>query len=255
MVRSLYLYSLRDRCAEQGRPTSEARLGLMAGITRGEIVKLFGFREERAQQRALAAKRIDQLSQLLGKWHDEPQFSTPYGAPLDLSLQPEGSFRTFDQLIEASGIELDRDTALEALVANGCVEIHAAKFVRCKNRSFVTVGKDLSKIARLGRLGGALHSTFVHNLFRKPEQLSFFDRTMVSDFSLSEAGRNAMLAQLREDGEEFVDGMDRWVSNKAIDFKDEQGRRYGVTAFFFEDIDKAQGSDALVKWPIESSAA
>ena len=29
--------------------------------------------------------------------------------------------------------------------------------------------------------------------------------------------------------------MDKWVSTKAIDYMDDAGRRYGVTAFFFED--------------------
>ena len=38
---------------------------MMAGVTRREVVKLITDREEREQQRALAAKRVDQLTQLL----------------------------------------------------------------------------------------------------------------------------------------------------------------------------------------------
>jgi len=45
-----------------------------------------------------------------------------------------------------------------------------------------------------------------------------------------------MLAQLRSDGEDFIDGIDRWVSNKAVGYRDdESGRRYGVAALFFEE--------------------
>ena len=61
---------------------------------------------------------------------------------------------------------------------------------------------------------------------------------MVADFPLSEAGRNLMLANLGGDTEEFIEGMDKWVSTKAIDYLDNSGRRYGVTAFFFEDTTK-----------------
>ena len=255
VIRALYIFSLRERYEDQGRPADEARLSLMTGVTRGEVVKLFASRVERDQQRALAAKRTDQVSQLLGKWHDDPQFSTPYGAPLDLSLRPEGMFRTFDQLLIAAGTELDRETAIDALVANRCAEVHAGKFIRCTTRAFLPVGKDLSKISRLGRLGSALHSTFAHNLFKSSTEPSYFDRTMVSDFPLSESGRAAMLSQLREEGEEFIDGMDRWVSTKAVGFKDEQGgRRYGVTALFFEDITKDDIGRAHIRVPLRNSS-
>ena len=239
VVRALYVFALRERNESEGRPNNPERLGLMAGVTRAEVVKLISDREELEHQRALAAKRFDQLTQLLGKWHDDPRFSTPYGAPLDLSLQPEGSFRRFDDLIEASGTEFDRDTAISALRATGCIEIHAGKFVRCTTRSFLPAGKDLSRITRLGRVGGALHSNFVYNLLRDPDQPAYFERTMVADFPLTDVGRNVMLAHLRVDGEDFIDSLDKWVSTKAVDYQDDSGRRYGVTAFFFEDVTKS----------------
>ena len=58
---------------------------------------------------------------------------------------------------------------------------------------------------------------------------------MVADFPLSEVGRDLMLSHFSVDTEDLIEGMDKWVSTKAIDYMDEAGRRYGVTAFFFED--------------------
>jgi Family of unknown function (DUF6502) len=239
VVRALYIYSVRERFVAQGTPTSDARLGIMAGINRTEVAKLVADREEKEEERVRAAKRFDQLTQLLGKWHDDPRFSTPYGAPLDLSLKPEGSFRTFDELIASSGTELDRETAIAALRATGCVELHANKFLRCTTRSFHPGGKDLSRISRLGRIGAAMHSNFVHNLLRDEDEPSFFERTMVADFPISDVGRNLMLGHLRVDGEDFIDSLDKWVVTKGIDHMDKEGRRYGVTAFFFEETAKA----------------
>ena len=256
VVRALYIFALRERNETQGRPADPTRLGLMAGVTRREVVKLVVTRQEREQQRQLMLKRIDQIGLLLGRWHDDPGFSTPYGAPLDLSLQAEGSFRLFDDLIRASGTELDRDTALEVLLTNRCAELHAGKFVRCTTRAFLPLGKDLSKITRLGRLGYALHSTFTYNLFKDLSQPSYFDRAMVSDFPLSVRGRDAMLAQLRADGEDFIDGMDRWVSNKAIGYRDDEGgRRYGVTALFFEDTGESARASSVKDWTLTDEFA
>ena len=256
VVRALYIFAQRERYASEGRPTDAKRLGLMAGVTRGEVVKLVNARQEREQQRQLMLKRIDQIGLLLGRWHDDPGFSTPYGAPLDLSLQPEGSFRLFDDLIRASGTELDREAALEVLLTNRCVEVHAGKFVRCKTRAFLPLGKDLSKISRLGLIGSALHSTFTYNLFKEPAAPSYFDRAMVSDFPLSLQGRSAMLAQLRADGEDFIDGMDRWVSNKATGFRDdENGRRYGISAIFFEDASESKRTIGERSWNLTEEVA
>lgn len=235
VVRALYIFAQRDRCEAEGRPTDAKRLGLMAGVTRGEVIRVVTDREEREHQKALAAKRFDQLTQLLGKWHDDPRFSTPYGAPLDLSLQPEGSFRLFADLLEASGTELDRDTAIGALRATGCVEVHGERFIRCTSRSFLPSGKDLSRITRIGRVSGALNSSFVYNLLRSRDQPAYFERTMVADFPLSDKGRDLMLSNLRVDAEDFIEGMDKWVSTRAVDYMDPNGSRYGVTAFFFED--------------------
>ena len=239
VVRALYLLAIRDKYIAQGRPTSNARLGMMAGVNRTEVQKLIADREEKEAERAKAAKRFDQLTQLLGKWHDDPRFSTPYGAPLDLSLKPEGTFRTFDELIASSGTELDRETAIAALRATGCVELHANKFLRCTTRSFAP-GKDMSRISRLGRIGAAMHSNFVHNLVRDENEPSYFERTMVADFPISDSGRNLMLAHLRVDGEDFIDSLDKWFATKAVDHMDKDGRRYGVTTFFFEDTAKPE---------------
>lgn len=256
VVRALYIFTQRERSESQGRSTDPTRLGLMAGVTRGEVVKMVRNRQMRDEQRQVMQKRIAQIGLLLGRWHDDPGFSTPYGAPLDLSLQPEGSFRLFDDLIRASGTDMDRDTALEALVANRCAEVHANKFVRCTTRAFLPLGKDLSKISRLGLIDSALHSTFAHNLFKDPAEPSYFDRAMISDFPISTRGRDLMLAQLRSDGEDFVDGMDRWVSSNADVFRDDAtGRRYGIAALFFEDNADSKGFATLKDWNLNEEAA
>jgi hypothetical protein len=64
-----------------------------------------------------------------------------------------------------------------------------------------------------------------------------------------------MLAQLRADGEDFIDGMDRWVSNKASGYRDdESGHRYGVTALFFEDSGEAARA-GINDWTVSDEVA
>jgi len=240
VMRALYIYSLRDRIEEHEQVPTASRLALMAGVTKGEVKDLFDRRAIKAQLRAQANKRLDQLTLLLGKWHDDPHFSTPYGAPLDLSLRGGDSFKSFDELLAASGAGLTRDEAIEALLTNKCAEIHSASFIRCVSRSYFPKGKDLSRVARLARLGKAVNSTYVHNLLRGSDEPSFFESSLISDFRLSTHGRNSVLRQVRDDGQEFINGFDRWIASKQTDFEDRNGERYGVTAFFFHQEEESE---------------
>ena len=255
VVRALYVFTLRERHEAQGRPVSEARLGLTAGVTRGEVVKLVERRQERDEQRALAAKHFDQLSQFLGRWHDDPQFSTPYGAPLDLSLKPEGAFRTLDQLIFASGIGLDRETIISSLVLAGCIEVRAKRFVRCVSRTLNPNRADVARILHVGRMMAAHNSTLVRNLFSDQSEAAFFESTTLSDFPLSIQGRDKFLAHLREDGTEFSNELDRWVLGKQDSLIDEAGRHYGVSLFFFEAPQQKPQTFSVANSALSGSAA
>jgi hypothetical protein len=245
VVRGLYVYALRDRLESEERPVTPARLGIMTGTTRGEILSLFETRELRAEQRELATRRIDLLSLLLTRWHDDPQFSTPYGAPLDLSLKPEGSFRTFDQLVAASGIEMDRDSIIEQLRQIGCLEIHGEQFVRCVRRTLISPSADVARIAHLGSSVAALSSTLVHNLLNDEKKEPYFERYALSDFPLSPRGKSLLLAQLREEGGEFISQLDRWISGKAEEVADSSGVRCGVSMFFFESRNSGEPNQEL----------
>jgi hypothetical protein len=235
VVRGLYIAAVRDHLIEQNRQVTVARVALMAGVTRSEAENIVDNRKRRQFARLENTSRVDRLSSLLSVWHDDNRFSTPYGAPLDLSLSPERSFKTFDDLLLASGIDLDRETVLDALVAAGCIETHENKFVRCLSRTFIPSGVDVSGISRLGRFGGALNATIAHNLLRSADEPTYFERVFVSDALVGVEYRDQLLGFLREEGQLFVDKLCRWSTDREGTLGDQQGKRYGVGVYFYED--------------------
>lgn len=244
VVRGLYITAVRDQLVEQNRPVTVPRLALMAGVTRSEAENIFENRRRRQFARVENTSRVDRLSSLLSVWHDDNRFSTPYGAPLDLSLSPERSFKTFDDLLAASSIGIDRETVLDALVAAGCIETHEDKFVRCLSRTFIPSGVDVSGISRLGRFGGALNATIAHNLLRSSEEPSYFERIFVSDSLVGVEYRDQLLGFLREEGQLFVDKLCRWSTEKEESLGDLQGKRYGVGVYFYEDTRPSSSLEA-----------
>jgi hypothetical protein len=235
VIRGLYISAVKDQLTQQNRPVTVARLALVSGVTRGEAANIIDNKRRRSLAASDTSSRVDRLSILLSVWHDDSRFSTPYGAPLDLSLAPEGNRKTFDELLAAAALDIDREAVLDELVAAGNIEIHDNKFVRCLNRTFIPSGVDVSGISRVGRFVGALNSTFMHNLFRDPSEPSFFERIFVTDQLVGTDYRDQLLRFLREDGQNFVDKLARWSVEKEESDRDNHGKRYGVGMYFYEE--------------------
>lgn len=235
VFRSLYLDTLTQKLKAQGRPATVARLALMAGLTRGEVERLRALGNERLQLRTRGIEKLGQLAALLALWHDDGRFSTPYGAPLDLSLQPEKGFRTFPEVVEAAAPGLDPSLVLDELLAAGCVEVHAGKFVRCINRVFIPVGSDVAGILRLGKQSRRLNATMAHNLLRESGDPSYYEREIVTGGGVREDFREAALQYLNTTVQQFIEQTDRWWESKEGEFTDKAGTRYGLGVFFYEE--------------------
>lgn len=245
VFRSLYLETLSEKLKQQGRPPTVARLALMTGLTRAEVERLRILQTEKRQLRNRSTKKLDQFARLLAIWHDDSRFSTPYGAPLDLSLQPERGFRTFTEIVESAGAGNDPSLVLDELLAAGCVEVHAEKFVRCINRVYIPTGIDISRIVRLGQYVAAMNATMAHNLLRSPSEPSYYERALVTGGGVTREFRDLALQYLNTALQTFIEQVDRWWESKEEEFRDPRGARYGLCAFFYEE--QQQDSESETK--------
>lgn len=235
VFKSLYLETLAKRLNDQGRPSTVARLALMTGMPRAEVAKLLAVRSQKRELRSLSTQKLHLFASLLATWHDDSRFSTPYGAPLDLSLQPERGFRTFAEIVDVTAAGSNPSLVLDELLSAGCVEVHAEKFVRCINRVFIPTGIDVSRIVRLGQGVGAMIATMVHNLLRDPTEPSYFERTLMTGGNVRAEFREVALKYVNKTLGEVIDQMDRWWESKEEEFRDPSGARYGVQFFFYQE--------------------
>lgn len=235
IFRTLYLETLAEKLKGQGLPATAARLALMAGLSRGEVEALLSRRTAKRLLRTRSSRKLDELSKVLMCWHDDSRFSTPYGAPLDLSLRPERGFRTFGELIEATGATSDPTLILDELLAASCVEVHVEKFVRCVNRVFIPAGVDTFQIARMGRYVGALINNFVHNLLREPDEPSYYEVAALTSGPVKREFREAILKYIHTRLQPVLEELDRWLESQGTENADPNGVRFGIGAFFFEE--------------------
>jgi hypothetical protein len=152
-------------------------------------------------------------------------------------------------LIAASCPGADEEAVLDELVAAGSVEVIEGTTVRCLSRAYVPKGADVKRIERMGRFLSVVSANFVHNLLREGSEPLYFERAVVSDELISEAGRDKFLALAGERGQELLTELDTFLTQLAAKERSESGKRYGVGVYFFEDephdgTGDLQGKDA-----------
>jgi len=163
VIRRVYIKALEDRLLEQQRPTTDARLAAVAGLSRSDVAALREALRAGAPHSNRAYASLDQISSLLNVWSTHPNFSGAYGLTLDLDVQTtEGSpRRSYPELAAIACPTVDPDTMLMQLIAAASVEIVDGQTVRCVSRAYVPKGSDVTRIERTGRFLGVAAGNFV----------------------------------------------------------------------------------------------
>ncbi|MEJ0005955.1 MAG: DUF6502 family protein [Steroidobacteraceae bacterium] len=250
-VRRAYVQLLESRMAGQDRQLSDARLALVAGLTRSEV-QLFRDPLRKKTPVVGAAGSFLQTAKLLTVWHTHPRFSGAYGLALDLDLVPSKapSSRTFSELVQTAVPGADRDTLLDELIATNSAEIVDQNTLRCRARVAVRVNANdentTQLIDRAAKCLEAAVSSFAHNLLRENIDNTYFERMVVSDHALSERGRDAFSAIARSRGDNYVTELDTWIAKNTEPDESGSGKRYGVGVYFFEESQSAEQSVGAV---------
>ena len=237
VVRRTYIEALEARLKQQHRPITDARLAIVAGLNRSDVVALRDALRAGAPHSMRAGVSLDQITNLLTMWHTHSSFSGAYGLPMDLDLVdiPDSPRRPFQDLVNLACPEADRDALLDELIAAGSCEVIDQSTVRCLSRAYVPRGADVTRIERMGRFLGVVTANFVHNLLRPETDPGYFERTVVSDDALTERGRDQFLAVAGERGQELLVELDTFLTGLPASEKLPSGKRYGVGIYFFED--------------------
>jgi hypothetical protein len=233
MLARLFVYDTAEILQKEGRPTTVGRLALMTGLTRGETEKHLAERRIAVKRRSLKASALMTPAAVLTAWNTDARFSTPYGVALDLSLTPSGRQRTFADLVTASAPGTDPESVLDQLLAAGCVEVHEQDFVRCTNRAYIPAGVSVERITRMGSALGALAATLTHNLL-EDSSVGYAERSVQTDFPVSNDGRRAIREWLVVDGTRFLETLDAWMTSSKAELEASTGQRVGVEFFMYD---------------------
>ena len=256
VVRRTYIQALEARLSDQKRSTTDARLAVVAGLAKSDVTALREALRAGAPHSLRASVSLDQVTNLLTVWHTHTGFSGAYGLAMELDVVPTPGSprRSFRELVDAACPGADGEALLDELVAAGSVEVIDSMTARCLSRAYVPKGADVKRIERMGRFLAVVSANFVHNLLRVSPEPVYFERTVVSDESISEAGRDKFLALAGERGQELLTELDTFLTRLATSERREAGRKYGVGVYFFEDQSTDQETEVHTKTDDEKTS-
>jgi hypothetical protein len=237
VVRRTYIQALEARLVEQKRPASDARLAVVAGLTKSDVTALREATRIGAPHSLRTAQKVDQITNLLTVWHTHSGFSGAYGLALELDLVPtsDSPRRSFHELIVVACPGADEEALLDELVASGSVEVIDTITVRCLSRAYLPQETDVKRIEWMGRVLSNVAASFIHNLRRDPQEPAYLERAVVCDEPISEAGRDKFLALAGERGQALLTELDTFLANLTATEGSPSGRRYGLGVYFFDD--------------------
>jgi hypothetical protein len=249
-VRRTYIQALEARLAEQKRPASDARLAVVAGLTKSDVTALREAARTGAPHSVRTAARVDQITNLLTVWHTHSGFSGAYGLALELDVVPTSGSprRSFRELVAVACPGADEEALLDELVASGSVEVIDSITVRCLSRAYLPQETDVKRIEWMGRVLSNVAASFIHNLRRDPQEPIYLERAVVCDEPISEAGRDKFLALAGERGQALLTELDSFLARLTATEGSAAGRRYGLGVYFFDD----QLSDGSVSYTKKS---
>lgn len=251
VLRRTYLQALEVRLLEQKRPTTDARLAAVAGLSRADVTALREAIRADAPHSLGGGVSLDQVVNLLTVWHTHSSFVGAYGLAQELDLvRTAGSpRRNFRELVAIACPGTDEERLLDALTAAGSVEIIDSITIRCLSRTFLPNEADLKRIEWGGRILENVAASWAYNVLRDAPEPAYLARAVICDELISEAGRDKFLTLASERSHELLAEMDTFLTGLASTEGSASGKRYGMGIYLFEDQHREPGR------PVSSSAA
>lgn len=193
-----------------GKKMSKARIAIVTGLTRKEVQRLAFENEE---GRFSVRTNLSRITRVLSGWHTDPDFTGPYGLPLEVRYDSDiSNDSTFVRLVQQYSGDMTPRAMLDELLRVGAVVETDQNWFKVLRREYVPEALAPDFLARLGR---GVHD-FVHTLEENMERSSTgvrrFERTVRPEVGMSHKNLPAFDEFVREKGQKLLEEIDNWLS-------------------------------------------
>ena len=227
-----------DVLVPENLPATDGSIGILAGLSARETKE---YRHLERPSRSSVA-RMNMAATVLSAWHSDPDYTGPYGVPMELDFDGE---RSFSSLVLKYAESFSPQEMLNELVRGGCAAETPRRTIRALRRAYVLEHLTPQVLNYLGKAMNNLANTLVLNSLELEPEKRRFERQLVAETGIAEDQMNNFLFLLKERGHKFLEELDSWIKEKEKDIDmlrkigDETPKAYpGVGIYLFFDSDE-----------------
>lgn len=236
--------ALRD--FETNARINKSRVAILTGLTRKEVKNVI----DRCLASGLNEKMYSRPERVLAGWYSDPNYTGPYGMPLELPYESNGtSLPSIVSLVKTySGDMAPRQMLNELLRSGSVVEVDGS--YKAINRQYEPTALSPELIVRLGEIGHRFFSTAATNIEKKGQGTGYFDRFVYADDGCSENVIEMFDEYIKVRGQEFLEELDIWFStnskaNLSKEFR--KGTGLYMVHYVESDEDKVSLKELLIE--------
>jgi hypothetical protein len=212
LAKSIYVEVATVRFGKRGRPTNVSRTAMLTGLTRRDVRLV---RERAASGQPAVTIYASKASQILSRWHLDPEFIDKHGAPRALPIEGEGP--TFLELLHRSGAgDIPVTTVIRELLSVKAIRKREDGRLEVLQRNYIPRATDEQLIRLWGTVLGDVANTYVHNITRTGRRAARFERA-----AKNERIPITLAPQFREflerEGQAFLERVDMWLDEHQVD--------------------------------------
>ena len=231
VVKTVYVSVAALEFRVPGKKMSKARIAIVTGLTRKEVQRIAEIddKEKVGQKTNLSRTR-----RVLSGWHTDPEFTGPYGMPLELRYDSDvQGDETFVRLVQRYSGDMTPRAMLDELLRVGAVIETDQNWFKVLRREYVPHALAPDFLERVGR---GVHN-FVHtiemNMQKAGPGKGRFERTVRPDAGIRAQDLPLFDQYVRQKSQALLEDIDNWLSKLEEPGKKDVVIQTGVGIYHF----------------------
>lgn len=193
------------------RRATRTRIAVMTGLTRKEVKRVI---DEAMKERYELKTSYNRLGRVLVGWHTDPDFTGPYGMPLELQYETENPDElTFSLLVKRHSGDMSPRSILDELVRVGAVKEIDGRWFRVLRRDYIPAAKGVHNFERTGSVIRNFVNTIDFNMTKVAPGKGRFEREVTTDRGIRQQDLPKFDAYLRDRCQSLLEEVDNWLTN------------------------------------------
>jgi hypothetical protein len=220
------------------RKISLSRIAIMTGLSRKEVARLA---REGRNKKALSSSIFNRVTRVLQGWYTDPDFTGPYGVPLDLQFDESARKVSFSELVRRYSGDMPARAMLDELLRVGAARIEGESgLIRVLSRSYIPEKLDAENVRHFGSQIRCFVDTLDFNMRKAAPGRGRFERIVFANEGLKPEDVDEFDSFLRERGQQLLIELDDWLAARPRARKGEPAVHTGVGVYHYIRSEEAE---------------